>query len=151
MFSSNKEEEAIRGISNYLVPGMGQLPYGGIGSLYNTLEESIRKGDLLIPLYANIIEGDWLFDYILRRLSNKPQFQRLYDNMKEVFSLFREIPRHEIPYFFSHYICNVVNSLRSTLGYGALDLKKTSFNNSLALASYQFFNYVPCDKPEYKV
>lgn len=94
MFSSSREEEVIRGSANYVVPGQGQLPYGGLGSLYNLLKESIRQNNLLIPLYDNIIQGDWLFDYILNRINNQPQFKNVHDRMKECFGLLKNIPRH---------------------------------------------------------
>lgn len=64
--------------------------------------------------------------------------------MKETFDLLKSIPRHEIPYFFSQFICNIVNDVRHNLDYGALKISKSSFADNLVLASHQFFNEVPC-------
>ncbi len=125
MFGSPKEDEARFGLTTYAIPENGLLIYGGFGGIYRTIRTAMRTNNLSVPLFDNLRKGDWLLEYYIDRFAKIPNLRRVVLELEEVFSLLKEIPRHEIPFFFSNFVSTVVAEIRNSLGKGALNIPET--------------------------
>ena len=78
LYRSSAEEQADgKGFDVYFVPDHGQLVYCGIQGQMSLLDNIRLYNQFDHPLMKNLKQGNWLMDYISRRL-------QLYSNTKEV-------------------------------------------------------------------
>jgi hypothetical protein len=113
------------GAPTYIVPGAGELIYGGYGGVYRNIRDAMKTNKLHLPLFENLRKGDWIFEYYVDRLCKNPRLARIVDHMDLIFSLLKVIPRHEIPYFFCQYVNTLVRDVRDSVGPGVLPIRRT--------------------------
>lgn len=111
----------------------------------------MRTNALSVPLFDNLRTGDWLFEYYIDRFAKVPNLRKVVLQIDEMFTLLKEIPRHEIPNFFGMYISTVVAEVRNSLKCGVLSIPRTEFSRNLVLASYQFFYEMPDQRDDCKL
>jgi glycogen debranching enzyme len=124
-----------------------------------SLEEIRKTNDMGHPLFDNLRAGNWLMDYVVGRLSNKPvnldpidnciffttltRLTRLY--MRTAFELIKGLPRHLIPKYFDIVILKVFNAAatRATSQMTPFVANTPSwFVKSLAMGSVQLYGVV---------
>ena len=66
LFRVDEEEKDMIGSGVYNVPGYGDLAYAGLLGFMHVFEKTCDLGH---PVYENLRRGDWMYEYILMRLS----------------------------------------------------------------------------------
>jgi len=98
------------GFSVYHVPGHGDLSHCGLAGVATLLLDMRREGadPAKHPLGVNLVQGDWLMDYIISRLAAWPGTPRqLSAWFHRVFSSVRTLPRRLVPCYFEAIISAV--------------------------------------------
>lgn len=75
LYSCENEERAnSEGQSGcYWIPNHGGLVYAGLGGVVPLLEHVRRTSELGHPLCEHIRQGDWLLDFLIKRLYRRPK------------------------------------------------------------------------------
>ena len=58
------------------------------------------NNDLGHPICQNLREGDWMIDYVINRLKNKPRTKFFAEKIEEIYQPLRAIPRYLVPCYF---------------------------------------------------
>ncbi|KAH6619445.1 glucanotransferase domain of glycogen debranching enzyme-domain-containing protein [Chaetomium sp. MPI-SDFR-AT-0129] len=105
--SEPEERDASEGRDGvYDIPGHGKLVYAGLQGWWSILQDIIRDNNLAHPLCQNLRDGQWVLDYIVRRLERASQ-QELFSRLgkpaawiRERFDAIRSIPSFLLPRYF---------------------------------------------------
>lgn len=84
--------------------GMGQLVYAGLYGVIPAVKQIVRFNVLNHPLLENVRQGNWLVDYLLRRLEKRPSLQWLSDPLRAEFEFIKQCPRNTRPFHFCHLL-----------------------------------------------
>jgi len=136
-----EERDEGRGGGAYDIPGYGPLPYCGLQGVISVLSEVRVNNDLGHPLCCNLREGDWMIDYIVNRLKQDENTNKLAEWLEsEVFCYLKEVPRYLIPAYFDSIITSVyltlINKAWSLMG--EFICQGSDFAKALGLCSVQF-------------
>jgi len=148
LFSCESEESdwTHGGRSTFHLPNYGHLPYAGFGAFFRILKDARLKNDLATPLFDNLRAGNWLLDFLVNRLENKPRLGNIFNWVKKYFDYLKVIPRHLIPKYFTR-VFGVLTSviLQKTYKIQNLDsnIENTRFFRRLITACYEFVADVP--------
>jgi glycogen debranching enzyme len=159
---SNEEQDEDISSDVYVVPNHGPLLFCGLQGIMNVLK-SVRSTatELSHPIFDNLRQGDWLIEYITRRLrayvQSEPRarsssllaFVNWLDNL---FCHLCRLPRYLIPSYFNMIVTFVYNRLLdqafvlmaapSQHQQEHLVAHGSSFIHSLALCSIQLVGHV---------
>ena len=125
LFTSQEEEQALNHSGVYEVPfnsaiqqwmdsktgtffqhhnryGMGRLVYAGLYGVIPAVKQIVRFNVLNHPLLENVRQGNWLVDYLLRRLEKRPSLQWLWGPLRAEFEFIKQCPRNTRPFHFCH-------------------------------------------------
>jgi len=111
MFQSETERHPSGdGYAVYHVPGHGDLPHCGLAGVASLLADMRRHGTepSRCPLGINLLEGDWLMDYMVGRLAARPGAVHLLSTwFQHVFDLVKTLPRCLMPCYFEAIVSSV--------------------------------------------
>lgn len=107
LFRCAAEEYATSGGKPYDIPHYGTLPYCGIASIFQLLQDIRLRNEMGHPLFDNLRQGDWLMDYIINRLMKWSSMEKLEQWMSSAFQYVRRLPRYLIPKYFDIVITRV--------------------------------------------
>jgi len=104
------------GFTVYHVPGHGDLTYCGLAGVASLLLDMRRQhaDPGRCPLGVNLLEGDWLMDYVVSRLAASPgTVHQLSGWFQHVFDLVKTLPHCLVPCYFEAVV-SAVHVLVST-------------------------------------
>jgi glycogen debranching enzyme len=149
------EEEINEEISSniYNIPNYGDLVFCGLQGFMNVLEKVRLYNDLGHPIFQNLREGNWIMEYIIRRLKLSCEKQKyrtalldLSNWLENQFSILYKAPRYMIPAYFDVIMTSLYTKLldrcfklmsSNSLSIPNFVLNGSSFIHSLTLASIQ--------------
>ncbi|KAI5638657.1 amylo-alpha-1,6-glucosidase domain-containing protein [Phthorimaea operculella] len=136
LYRCDAEERDAGGGGVYDVPGHGPLVYAGLQGIVSLLSTVRASDDLGHALCENLRAGDWLAEYIWRRLEKDPRLTETAAAVKRALGMLVDIPRFLQPAYFDAVVfslytaaCKAVNSRLKPAG--------GSLAKSLALTSVQ--------------
>jgi len=95
----------------YNLPNKGDLPYAGFASLFYEIREASLFNEVNRPILKNIMEGNWLLDYLLCHLKKRETLQAITLFIEDVFNNMKLIARLMIP----HYFCKFLNLFKEQI------------------------------------
>uniref|UniRef100_A0A3P9IX22 Glycogen debranching enzyme n=1 Tax=Oryzias latipes TaxID=8090 RepID=A0A3P9IX22_ORYLA len=135
-----ESEEQEDGGGSYSIPGWEGLKYAGLQGLMSVLANIRSSNDLGHPLCANLREGDWLSDYVFKRLINRDgPLSQVGQWLGAMFDYLKHIPRYLGPcYFDAILVSTYTTALDSTFKLMSGFVQNgSSFVRHLALGSVQ--------------
>ncbi|KAJ2939605.1 hypothetical protein O0L34_g14322 [Tuta absoluta] len=136
LYRCDAEDRDAGGGGVYDVPGHGPLVYAGIQGVVSLLSTVRASDDLGHALCENLRAGDWLAEYIWRRLEKDTRLTEAAAAIKRAFGMLTEVPRFLQPAYFDAVVfsiytaaCKAVNSRLKPAG--------GSLAKALALTSVQ--------------
>ncbi|XP_065155607.1 glycogen debranching enzyme isoform X2 [Atheta coriaria] len=141
---SQEEYDDGFNIGCYNVPGHGELVYAGLQGVMSLLATIRPNNDLGHPLCDNLRKGDWLLEYIHRRLQLHKTTKLLGDWIEDNTQELKKIPRYLIPAYFDAIITKIYVELIEASAQKMGDFVKhgSVFVRALALGSVQFGAFV---------
>lgn len=144
LYRCDAEEREAGGGGVYDVPGRGALPYAGLQGVASLLAEVTPDDDLGHPLCANLRDGDWLPEYVWRRLEREPRLTAVGARLRDALRPVAALPRFLVPAYFAAvalaaYRC----ARRAALARMGAWARSDSFVRSLALTGVQLTACVP--------
>jgi len=145
---------------NYNFNNFGKLVYAGMTSLMQVLIDLKKKQALDSPVFNNIREGDWLFEYEISRLKDAETLNPLVEFLNQkMLKEYKEITNYLKPYFFCIIFDTLydvfVRKILNTVLLNYLNEKKLVYYNTffnaefvqnLIIANLQFTGYVESAK-----
>lgn len=145
LYRCDSEEKADgNGFGAYDIPGHGPMVYCGLRGLMAVLAHVRPNNDLGHPLCNNLREGNWLSDYVAKRLQVHPTTKDLGQWFEGVLGHLKDIPRFLVPCYFDTVITGAYVVLRDQ----AMKLMSefiqdgSTFVHMLSLGSLQFCGFV---------
>eukprot|EP00053_Salpingoeca_punica_P015824 m.146643 g.146643 ORF g.146643 m.146643 type:complete len:1557 (-) comp16812_c0_seq2:328-4998(-) len=111
LYRCDAEEKNMKNRSAYDVPGFGPLVYCGIAGCEYLLAEIRRRNDLGHPLCNNLRQGTWLAGYMLSRMRDGDEFQKLVQWLQPLVKELELIPSSYRPSIFSTVIRTLYRAL----------------------------------------
>lgn len=154
LFRSAEEEIDEQIFSSvYNIPNYGSLLFCGLQGFMNVLEKLRLKNDLGHPIFENLRQGNWMMEYIVRRLksscgghNSRQALNDLANWLDNIFNLVYQIPRYLIPAYFDVIMTSIYTRVLthcfSLMNNDSLTIKRfvsngSSLIHSLALVSIQ--------------
>ncbi|KAM4623773.1 glycogen debranching enzyme isoform 2-T2 [Polymixia lowei] len=107
LFRCDSEEQEDGG-GCYNFPGWESLKYAGLQGLMSVLADVRPNNDLGHPLCANLRQGDWLIDYVSKRLIHKEgPLAQVGQWLTAMFDYLKHIPRYLIPSYFDAILVGI--------------------------------------------
>ena len=100
LFRCEKEDQSEFGEGSYDLPHVGKFVYCGIEGIYPMIKRIQENNDLGHPLCSNLRDGDWLLDYICRRLGRIEELSNVKKIFEDSLSILRGIPHFLKPCYF---------------------------------------------------
>ncbi|CAB3220014.1 unnamed protein product, partial [Arctia plantaginis] len=125
----------------YDVPGHGPLVYAGLQGVASLLSTVTPSDDLGHPLCDNLRAGDWLAEYLWRRLEREPRLAAVAARYRDALRPLAALPRFLVPAYFAA----LVRALHRAVCEAALrrlGAPRDSFRRALALTSVQLLGAV---------
>ena len=115
LYSCENEEIEFWKNGMYVVPNFGQLNFAGFAGVIKILRETSLTNDLYHPLFANIIEGDYLLDYYQQRIIryNKPIHSKFIECYNEMSKCIKVLPSSLKPHYFHKFISLIVSGFEN--------------------------------------
>ncbi|XP_050313135.1 glycogen debranching enzyme isoform X2 [Anthonomus grandis grandis] len=138
------QEERDDGLDVYNIPNFGPVVYCGLQGFNSILANIRSNNDLGHPFCGNLRDGNWMIDYIWKRLKVDQGTKELGQWIEENTKPFRGIPRYLIPCYFDL----VFDAIHTHLLRQSWDLMSdfskngSAFVRQLSLGSLQFGGYV---------
>lgn len=143
-----EERDDGNGFGAYDVPGQGPFVYCGIRGILSVLNDVREKNDLGHPICHNLRDGNWLADYVAKRLIVKKGTEALGHWFEEVFGYLKKVPRYLVPCYFDTILTGSYIVLRNRAIEQLSDFIKdgSTFLKLLAMGAVQFCGYVKTSK-----
>eukprot|EP01132_Coremiostelium_polycephalum_P009283 gene9283-11379_t len=141
LFRNSEEEKTITGNGSYHIDHIGSLPFCGIQGFVTILLRICQWNDLGHPLCNNLRAGNWIMDYIVGRLDQRPGLANIKRWLSKCFDEIKKMPRHFIPkYFYSTLITAYRCIVDQCLTLMPKHIQDGNwFQHALAIASLQFY------------
>lgn len=114
IFYSNAKEKRKYNASVYRVPNLGDLAHPGFGGIEAMSADIAIRNNAEHPLVRNIIEGDYLLDYFVNRVSRRAakarKFLEWYQGMVD---LIKSLPSYLKPLYVLETTLHVCKMLRT--------------------------------------
>ncbi|XP_075970101.1 glycogen debranching enzyme isoform X2 [Anticarsia gemmatalis] len=142
LYRCDAEEREAGGGGVYDVPGHGPLVYAGLQGVVSLLDEVTPSDDLGHPLCDNLRAGDWLVDYVWRRLEREPRLGAVAARFREALRPLAALPRFLVPPYFAALV-RALHAAARRAALARLGAPRDSFRRALALCSVQLLGAVP--------
>jgi glycogen debranching enzyme len=140
LFRCEKEDLSEFGEGAYELSNVGKFVYCGIEGIYPMIKKIQETNDLGHPLCANLRDGHWLCDYIIRRLRRLPEIEKIANIFEDSLGLLKDVPHFLRPCYFELifiYLRDaIVEATLEKLNYSAF--ADTQLSKKLALNSIAF-------------
>lgn len=130
----------------YELPDFTRFTYSGLYGLMYYLERVRENQDQAHPLAVNLRLGNWLSDYIIRRLKSRKSTFNLAEHLDHALSHVYELPRGMVPKYFDFIINQVYEFVLNQVVYPSLSIfvsKGPKFVKLLALSSVALVGECP--------
>ncbi|XP_053549692.1 glycogen debranching enzyme isoform X1 [Bombina bombina] len=105
-------EEQEDGGGCYSVPNWSPLKYAGLQGMMSVMMDIRPKNDLGHPFCDNLRSGDWMIDYLSKRLiARGGECAQVGDWFQEIFTYLKKIPRYLIPCYFDAILVGAYTTL----------------------------------------
>jgi glycogen debranching enzyme len=101
MFRCASEEYAQIGTKPYGFPSYGECFYAGTQGILTAFDSCKDMGN---PIFQNVRDGDWLADYMVKRLFQLPHLIPIMNYMKDKCDKIVSLPRFLIPKYIDRLI-----------------------------------------------
>lgn len=144
LYRCDAEEREAGGGGVYDVPGHGPLVYAGLQGVVSLLDEVTPRDELGHPLCDNLRAGDWLAEYVWRRVEREPRLAPVAACFRSALRPLGALPRCLVPAQFA----SRVRALHAAVQRAALARlgpagEGDSLRRALALTSVQLLSAVP--------
>ena len=138
LYHSEPEEEELGG-GVYEIPGYGKTVYAGLQGFVTILDRIRQTNDLGHPLCENIRCGNWMIEYIAKRLERRPSLVELSKLILDSCSHLDRIPRGLKPSYFDLVVTSLYDMLMHycLTHFSSFVQEGSSFLRNLALGSVQ--------------
>ena len=145
LFRCGDEEYSTLGHGAYDFPNFGQSFYAGTIGIETAIKFAAKSdAGMGSPVFANIRDGDWLIDFMCKRLFQSPRLIPLEGYFKKQCQSLQKLPRFLIPKYLSRMIRALNMAARMSI------VEKSSkfiqdgdkFLHSLATTAISFFSPV---------
>nr|XP_022905345.1 glycogen debranching enzyme isoform X1 [Onthophagus taurus] len=128
----------------YSIPNYGPLVYCGLQGIISLLAKIRPTNDLGHPLCCNLREGDWLIDYIWRRLQLDEGTKPLGIWFEENTIQLKRLPRYLVPCYFDAIITGVFTVVLDHAFNLMSEFVRngSTFVRALAMGSVQFGAFI---------
>ncbi|XP_066154980.1 glycogen debranching enzyme isoform X1 [Euwallacea fornicatus] len=139
-----EERDEGKGFDVYNIPNFGSLVYCGLQGFISLLANIRPNNDLGHPFCANLRDGNWMIEYIWKRLKVDEGTKELGQWFEENTKYLQQIPRYLIPCYFDIIVTRIYVKLLDQSYNLMSDMVKhgSTFVRSLSLGSLQFGGYV---------
>lgn len=140
-----EERDDGHGGGGYDVPGHGVLPYCGLEGVVTILNRIRPRNDLGDGLCENLRNGDWMADYIVRRLQQFPSTEELGNWFQGIFTSLKKCPAYLKPAYFDAIVTGVYWAVEEVTWAKMPDFIRegSTFVRSLGKATLQFCSILP--------
>lgn len=144
LYRCDAEERDAGGGGVYDVPGHGPLVYAGLQGVASLLAAVRPRDDLGHALCANLRAGDWLAQYLWRRLEREPRLTALGTAVRETLAPLEAMPRYLQPCYFEAAV-SALHTVATRAALARLDgwTRTGPLARALALTSVQMTGVVP--------
>ncbi|KAI0987877.1 hypothetical protein GJ496_006429 [Pomphorhynchus laevis] len=97
---SEEEMDDGYGSNVYNIPNYGELVYAGLQGFMSVMEKIRLSEDMGSPICENLRNGNWIMEYIVKRLKYHKDTLDLGLWFENVFENFKRLPRFLIPSYF---------------------------------------------------
>ncbi|XP_019762193.2 glycogen debranching enzyme isoform X4 [Dendroctonus ponderosae] len=139
-----EERDEGNGFDTYNIPNFGPTIYCGLFGITWVLRQIATDNDLGHPLCTNLRNGNWLIEYVFKRLKADEGTRALGEWIEDYSKPLLNMPRYLVPCYFDVFIGQIYPQLLNA-GYQLMSnfIKQGSpFVQSLALGSLQFGGYL---------
>ena len=135
----SEPEEMQLGAGVYEIPGYGKLVYAGLQGVVTILDRIRQTNDLGHPLCENIRAGNWMLEYLAKRLERRPSLVELSKLILGNCSQLDKIPRGLKPSYFDLIITSLYDMLMHycLTRFSSFVQQGSSLLRNLALGSVQ--------------
>ncbi|XP_030750314.1 glycogen debranching enzyme isoform X2 [Sitophilus oryzae] len=139
-----EERDEGNGFDVYNIPNFGPLVYCGLQGFMSLLANIRPSNDLGHPFCGNLRDGNWMIDYIWKRLQVDEGTKELGQWIEENIKYLYNIPRYLIPCYFDVIVTEIYTCLLDQSYNLMSDFVKhgSSFVKGLSLGSLQFGAYI---------
>lgn len=95
----------------YELPNVGKFTYCGLYGLMFYLEKVRENQDQAHPLADNLRQGNWLSEYTVNRLRQRPSTKALADHLNSALEQVNLLPRGMVPKYFDLIITKLYNKI----------------------------------------
>lgn len=144
LYRCDAEERDAGGGGVYDVPGYGPLVYAGLQGVASLLAVVRPADDLGHPLCDNLRAGDWLPEYLWRRLEREPRLAAVGARVRAALAPLADLPRYLRPAYFEATVSALhAAASRAALSRCAAWCAEGPLARALALTSVQLAGAVP--------
>uniref|UniRef100_A0A5S6QS88 4-alpha-glucanotransferase n=1 Tax=Trichuris muris TaxID=70415 RepID=A0A5S6QS88_TRIMR len=132
----------------YEVPGIGKLPYCGLYSIIHHLNKMRLSNDMEHPLCHHLRQGNWLPDYITKRLLIVPGTKNIAEWLQFVFDVYKELPTFAKPCYFEAIVSGAYRLMTDAILSKMSNFVQNGgpFVRALAISSLMFCGSVSSGK-----
>ncbi|XP_033222328.1 glycogen debranching enzyme isoform X2 [Belonocnema kinseyi] len=106
-----ERDETSNTFGVYDIPEYGPLVYAGLQGVISLLADIRPNNDLGHPLCKNLRDGNWLIDYLWKRLKEDESTRPLGEWLEKALEPLKTIPRYLVPSYFDVILVNVYTIL----------------------------------------
>nr|XP_023029124.1 glycogen debranching enzyme [Leptinotarsa decemlineata] len=135
-----EERDEGFGFDTYNIPNFGPMVYAGLQGFMSLLSNIRPSNDLGHPMCANLRDGNWMIDFIWKRLKLDPGTEELGHWIEENTKCFTDIPRYLVPCYFDMLVTGIYILLMEKCFNSMTNFVKngSTFARGLSLGSVQF-------------
>ncbi|XP_057653349.1 glycogen debranching enzyme isoform X2 [Diorhabda carinulata] len=139
-----EERDEGFGFGTYNIPNFSSTVYAGFQGFMSLLANIRPNNDLGHPMCANLRDGNWMIDYIWKRLKLDVGTKDLGEWLERNTKSFGNVPRYLVPCYFDMIVTNVYLALldKSYKLMSNFVKNGSTFVKGLALGSIQFGGYI---------
>ncbi|CAG9760960.1 unnamed protein product [Ceutorhynchus assimilis] len=139
-----EERDEGNGFEAYNIPNFGPMVYCGLQGLMSFLANIRPSNDLGHPFCTNLRDGNWMIEYIWKRLKVDPGTKEFGQWIEENTKCLHNIPRYLIPCYFDVIVTGIyIALLEQSYSLMSNFVKNGStFVKGLSLGSLQFGAYI---------
>ncbi|XP_076266629.1 glycogen debranching enzyme isoform X2 [Rhynchophorus ferrugineus] len=139
-----EERDEGKGLDAYNIPNFGPLVYCGLQGFMSLLANIRPNNDLGHPFCGNLRDGNWMIDYMWKRLKVDEGTKELGQWIEEHIKYLYSVPRYLIPCYFDVIVTGIYvklldqsyNLMSNFVKFGS------TFVKGLSLGSLQFGAYI---------
>ncbi|XP_060528992.1 glycogen debranching enzyme [Cylas formicarius] len=139
-----EERDEGFGFDAYNIPNFGPVVYCGLQGFISLLANIRPSNDLGHPMCANLRDGNWMIEYIWKRLKVDQGTKELGQWIEENTKSLEKVPRYLVPCYFDVIVTGIyINLLDHSYSLMSDFVKNGStFVRCLSLGSLQFGAYI---------